>query len=136
MARITADNAAWLLLSIILLTLPCSAQPGPGSLMAAASQRPDLAVAACDQARDPARCMAQQQARAACQSKRGAARRQCLREKMPAQDCSHAPDPRRCQARQQAHDACLGKTGKELRRCLRDYPVILAIPRPFPASAG
>ena len=112
-------------LSIALLTRPSMGQPLPGGV----GLRSNLAVADCGQARDPARCLAMQQARKACREKRGADRRQCLREKMPAPDCSQAPDPVRCEARRQAHEACQGKTGKELRSCLRNFSVRSPPPR-------
>ena len=104
-------------LGICLLALPCGAQPGSGGI----SLRSNLAVANCSQARDPARCLAMQEARAACQRQRGAAKRQCLRGKLPAPDCHQAPDPQRCQARLQAQAACRAKTGKLLRQCLREH---------------
>jgi len=110
-------------LSIAVLALPGIAQPSPGGLTAGASLRSNLAVADCAAARDPARCLATQQARAACQRKRGTAKRQCLREKLPPPDCSQAPDPQRCLAQQQSQAACKGKVGKELRSCLRNSSV-------------
>lgn len=122
MARMIAAKTVWLLLSIALLALPCGAQPGPGSpnLVAGISLSSHLTVADCAAARDPARCLATQQARKDCQGKRRSAKRRCLREKLPPPDCSLAPNPQRCLAQQQAQAACQGKAGKELRSCLRN----------------
>lgn len=120
MARMIAVKTAGILLSIALLALPSIAQPSPDGLMAGASLRSNLAVADCAAARDPARCLATQQARKDCQGKRGSAKRRCLREKLPPPDCSLAPNPQRCLAQQQAQAACQGTAGKELRSCLRN----------------
>ncbi len=105
------------LVTMLLLALPNAAQGNSGS----SSLPSQLAVADCGQARDPARCLALQKARAACQAKRANARRQCLRASMPAPDCSMAPDPAACEVRRQARTVCRGKSGKELRGCLRSF---------------
>lgn len=110
-------------LSIAVLAPPCLAQPDSGGLAGSASTRSNLVVADCAAARDPVRCLALQQARLACQSQRGVARRKCLREKLPPPDCRQAPDPQRCQAYQEAQIACRGKAGKALRACLGKTPL-------------
>jgi hypothetical protein len=110
-------------LSFAVLALPCMAQPSAGNLGGGAGQRSQLAVADCAEARDPLRCLGLQQARAACQSKRGIARRKCLREKLPPPDCRQAPDAQRCQTRQEAQAACQGQVGKALRSCLRNFQI-------------
>jgi hypothetical protein len=74
----------------------------------------------CPQARDPARCVARQQAQGECQGLRGRARQQCLLNHLPPPDCSVAEEPARCQQRQQARIACKGKTGKAWRACLNE----------------
>jgi hypothetical protein len=74
----------------------------------------------CAKARNPERCEARQKAREACQDKRGADRRQCVKEHMPPPDCSKAANPARCAALLAAQDACKGKVGPAHRQCLRD----------------
>jgi hypothetical protein len=74
----------------------------------------------CAKARNPERCAARQQARELCKDKRGAARRQCVKEQMPPPDCSKAPNPGRCTAMQAAQEACKGMVGPAHRQCLRD----------------
>lgn len=73
----------------------------------------------CPQARDPARCVARQQAQDECQDLRGRARQQCLLNHLPPPDCHASDDPARCQQRQQARAACKGKSGKVWRACLK-----------------
>jgi len=108
-------------LSIAVLALPGLAQPDPNGLTVSAGPGANLAVADCAEARDPARCLALQEARQACQSRVGSARRKCLREKQPPPDCTGAPDPQRCQTHQAALAACQGRAGKSLRACLRHF---------------
>jgi len=74
----------------------------------------------CAKARNPERCEARQKARAACPDKRGADRRQCVKEHMPPPDCSKAPNPARCAAMQAAQEACRGKSGADYRQCVRN----------------
>jgi len=86
----------------------------------------------CSQAKDPTACQdrrekaraAFQKARAACEGKQGAERRDCMRTQM----CSSAKDPANCEARAkeiaakraQAMEACKGKQGDDLRSCMRE----------------
>ena len=86
----------------------------------------------CSQAKDPKACQerrdkaraAFQKARAACEGKQGAERRDCMR----TQICSSAQDPAKCEARAkeiaakraQAVEACKDKKGDELRACMRE----------------
>ncbi len=75
----------------------------------------------CEQARDPARCLARQKAQIDCQEKRGRARQQCLLAHLPPPDCSRTEDPQRCEARQEARIQCKDKSGRALRACLKEY---------------
>jgi hypothetical protein len=77
-------------------------------------------VVDCNKARDPQRCQAREAARAACQDKRGAARRQCMEDSMPPTDCSKAPNPARCSAMLAAREACKDKVGPAHRQCMRE----------------
>jgi hypothetical protein len=86
-------------------------QPGPAG---------NPKIVDCDKARNPERCQARQAARAACQGKQGAARRQCLEDNMPPPDCSKAPDPGQCATMIAARAACKDKSGPERRQCLRE----------------
>lgn len=74
----------------------------------------------CGKARDPQRCQAREAARAACQDKRGAARRQCIEDAMPPPDCSKSPNPARCSAMLAAREACKDKAGPAHRQCMRE----------------
>ena len=74
----------------------------------------------CRQARDPQRCAARLEARAACRDKRGLDRHQCLAALMPPPDCRKAADPARCHALAAARAACKGKAGAEFPRCVCD----------------
>lgn len=74
----------------------------------------------CAKARNPERCEARQKARALCGDKRGAERRQCVKQQTPPPDCGKAPDPARCVATQAAQEACMAKVGPAHRQCLRD----------------
>jgi len=73
----------------------------------------------CRLARDPRRCAARLEARAACRDKRGVEKRRCLEALLPPPDCSRAADPARCAALAAARAACRGKAGAELRRCMQ-----------------
>lgn len=73
-------------------------------LSAALSSMPVAAQSAqssgdCGQARDPARCLALQQARAECREKHGRDRRLCISARLPPPDCRKAVDPERCEER-------------------------------------
>jgi hypothetical protein len=74
----------------------------------------------CGKAKDPQRCQAREAAQAACQGKRGAARRQCVEDNMPPPDCSKAPSPARCSAMLAAREACKDKVGPAHRQCMRE----------------
>ena len=73
----------------------------------------------CRLARDPRRCAARLEARAACRDKRGTEKRRCLAVLLPPPDCQHASDAARCKALAAARAACQGKAGGELRRCMQ-----------------
>jgi len=142
MNRVFADGAlraGVLLLSLVVPATAGAALANSENPLTGASQHPNLVVADCAAARDPARCLALQQAHAACRGKRGSAKRQCLKEKLPLPDCSRAPDAQRCLAQQQVQTACQRQSGKALRACLKNSPVRQRKQqtlRPSPASAG
>jgi hypothetical protein len=85
----------------------------------------------CSQAKDPKACEERQakmkaahdQAKAACESKQGQERRDCMRHEM----CAQAKDPKACEARMEkakstvakARQACEGKQGDDRRECMR-----------------
>lgn len=87
-----------------------------GNLIAAPAQD-------CGAARDPARCVARQQAQEECQPLRGRARQQCLLNHLPPPDCNASDDPARCRQRQQARAACKGQSGHAWRTCLKAQEV-------------
>jgi hypothetical protein len=87
---------------------------------AALAQPPSAQAVHCAEARNPERCAARQRARALCGDKRGAERRQCVKERTPPPDCGKAADPARCIAMQAAQESCKAKMGPAQRRCLRD----------------
>jgi hypothetical protein len=92
-----------------------------GLLSIAAQAQPAGAAAIdCNKARDPQRCQARVAAQAACQGKRGAARRQCVEDNMPPPDCSKSPNPARCSAILAAREACKDKVGLAHRQCMRE----------------
>ncbi|HZQ75360.1 MAG TPA: hypothetical protein VFB08_20795 [Burkholderiales bacterium] len=78
---------------------------------------------ACEERREKAR-EAFKKAHQACDGKKGAERRDCMRQQM----CANAKDPAQCEAnaksradaRKQAMEACKGKQGDDLRACLRE----------------
>jgi hypothetical protein len=86
----------------------------------------------CSQAKDPAACEANvkklreahAKARAACESKPDAEKRECYRREM----CAQSADPAKCEARAkeaasrraQVREACKGKSGEELKACIRE----------------
>jgi len=53
----------------------------------------------CGKARDPARCLALQQARAECREKHGRDKHLCISARLPPPDCRKAVDPLRCEER-------------------------------------
>jgi len=87
---------------------------------ALAQTPPEASITDCAKSRNPERCEARQKARAACNDKRGAERRRCVKEQMPAPDCSKAANPSRCTAMQAAQEACKDKPGPARRQCLHD----------------
>lgn len=95
-------------IAAVMLTATALAQP-------AAPQPVD-----CAKARNPERCEARQKARTACQDKRGAERRQCVKDNMPPPDCGKARSPARCAALQTAQQTCKSQVGPAHRQCLRD----------------
>jgi len=82
----------------------------------------------CSKAKDPKACeerlaklkAAHEQARKACEGKKGEEGRNCMRHEM----CSQAKDPGKCEARvaraEKIREACKGKTGEELKSCARE----------------
>jgi len=82
----------------------------------------------CSKAKDPKACeerlakpkAAHEQARKACEGKKGEEGRNCMRHEM----CSQAKDPGKCEARvaraEKIREACRGKTGEELKSCARE----------------
>jgi hypothetical protein len=74
----------------------------------------------CSKSRNPERCEARQKARVTCQDKRGAERRRCVADHMPAPDCARAQSPSHCKALQAAREACKDKTGVAHRQCLEE----------------
>ena len=76
----------------------------------------------CSKSRNPERCEVRQQARTACQEKRGAERKRCVQEHMPAPDCAKSASPARCKALQTAREACKDKIGVAHRQCMEAQP--------------
>jgi hypothetical protein len=86
----------------------------------------------CSKAKDPKACeerlakarAAHAKARQACEGKKGADGRDCMRREM----CAQTKDPARCEAqvkegaarRAKIREACRGKAGEELRSCIRE----------------
>jgi hypothetical protein len=86
----------------------------------------------CSKAKDPKACeerlarakAAHAKARAACEGKPQAERRDCLRREM----CAQAKDPAKCEASAREHaaqrakirEACKDRKGEELRSCIRE----------------
>ena len=86
----------------------------------------------CSKAKDPKACeervakfkAAHEQARKACEGKKGEEGRDCMRHEM----CAQAKDPGKCEAqakataarRAQIREACKGKTGEDLKSCARE----------------
>ena len=82
----------------------------------------------CSKAKDPKACeerlaklkAAHEQARKACEGKKGEEGRNCMRHEM----CSQAKDPGKCEARvaraEKIREAGRGKTGEELKSCARE----------------
>ena len=68
---------------------------------------------------------AHEQARKACEGRKGDDARECMRREM----CAQAKDPAACEARGKAQaerrakmqEACKGKSGEELKACIREY---------------
>ena len=86
----------------------------------------------CSQAKDPKACeerrakikAAHDKAAKACEAKKGAQHRDCMRTQM----CSEAKDPKACEARakeiqakrEQVRAACKDKQGEDLKNCIRE----------------
>jgi len=82
----------------------------------------------CSKAKDPKACeerlaklkAAHEQARKACEGKKGEEGRNCMRHEM----CSQAKDPGKCEARvaraEKIREACKGKTGEDLKSGARE----------------
>ena len=125
MLKTLASLTGALLLAASAAALAQQAAPAPGA--GKAPGRFDCSQAkdpkACQERRDKARA-AFQKANAACEGKKGAERRDCMRTQM----CSSAQDPAKCEARAkeiaakraQAYEACKDKKGDELRSCMRE----------------
>lgn len=76
----------------------------------------------CSKSRNPERCEVRQKARTACQDKRGAERKRCVQEHMPAPDCAKSANPSRCKALQTAREVCKDKIGVANRQCMEAQP--------------
>ena len=96
------------LFAAALISFPTAAQP------AFQTQRD------CAKARDPGRCEARQTAKEACKEMRGAAKIQCMEDKMPPPDCSKARNAKNCAAAVAAREACKERSGSRQRQCLRE----------------
>jgi hypothetical protein len=83
----------------------------------------------CSKAKDPKACeerlakakAAREKARQACEGKKGAEGRDCMRREM----CAQTKDPAKCEAQIKEHaakirEACKDKKGDELRSCIRE----------------
>jgi hypothetical protein len=86
----------------------------------------------CSKAKDPKACeerlakakAAHQKARQACEGKKGAEGRDCMRREM----CAQSKDPAKCEAqvkersaqRAKIREACKDKKGDELKSCIRE----------------
>jgi Spy/CpxP family protein refolding chaperone len=100
-----------------------------------AQQQPDIQKRPrfdCSKAKDPKACeervarakAAHAKARAACEGKPEAERRDCVRREM----CAQAKDPAKCEAsvkaraaqRAKIREACKDRKGEELRSCIRE----------------
>ncbi len=109
----------------LLLSLPSSAQPGPGGGgpgMTGGGPAGGARQVDCSKTRNPERCAAIQKVREICKDKAaGAERRQCMKDNAPQPDCSKAKNPQRCETRLKAREACKDKpVGPERRQCMRD----------------
>jgi len=80
---------AFLLVTGLSTALPCSP-------VAAQSVQ---SIDDCGKARDPARCLALQQARFECKEKHGRDKHLCISARLPPPDCKKAVDPLRCEER-------------------------------------
>lgn len=143
------------LLMASLISLPASAQPGPGmgggmgGMGPGATQdmgpgmmqgggRQARTPRDCSAAPNPAACNAHREARLmardACKDKAGPQRRQCMQEQMQNFDCAKAGNPQQCEARQMAYKACQGQAGPAFRQCVQQkMPAMDCSKAPNPA---
>lgn len=117
-----------------LISLPASAQPGPGGMgpgmgpgggagMMQGGGPRARAPHDCSQAPSPDACTAHREARAqareACKNTAGPQRRQCMQEHRQNFDCTKAGNPPQCEARKMAYKECQGQTGPAFRQCVQ-----------------
>ena len=129
--RIAAITGACLLTAATALCAQTPADAGKG---APQGRRFD-----CSQAKDPKACeetrkagrekmkAAHEKARHACEGKKDAEHRDCMRQAM----CAESKDPAKCEAHfkersaafNKAYDACKGKSAEEFKSCMREHRV-------------
>lgn len=140
------------LLMASLISLPASAQGGPGmggGMGPGATQdmgpgmmqgggRQARAPRDCSLAPNPAACNAHREARLmardACKDKAGLQRRQCMQDQMQNFDCAKAGNPQQCESRKTAYKACQGQAGPAFRQCVQQkMPAMDCSKAPNPA---
>lgn len=137
------------LAAMLLMAIPASAQLGPAGVPGApglaetdpsvkqqadparpnppplAQETPRKATASvCSRAKDVVQCKTRvenrRKALVACKGKRGAERKQCLKEQTAPVDCSKSRDPAQCELHQKVRELCKDTLGREHQQCLRD----------------